>query len=179
MGTLDVDVAVGTLDVAIIVGTLDVDITDRSLDVDIAVGTLDVDIAVGTLDVDVAVGTLDVDIAVGTLDVDIAVGTLDVDIAVGTLDVDIAVVSVDIHCFFSSLRNPLIQCTQSVPPYQGTNSAVARAMLPIPTDVCSMFMYPTVIWLQLFRIFDVHGEVDECDCTQELYEHCIRVCTES
>ena len=80
---------------------------------------------------------------------------------------------------FFSLRNPLIQCMQSVPPYQGTVSAVARAMLPIPTDVCSISCIQTVIWLQLFRILDVHEEVDECDCTQGLYEHCIRVCTES
>ena len=31
----------------------------------------------------------------------------------------------------------------------------------------------------MFRIFNVHTDVDACNCMQGLYEHCKRVCTES
>ena len=54
-------------------------------------------------------------------------------------------------------------------------AAAARAELyPFPF-VCVQ----TVVWLPVFGIFNVHTDADACDCTQGLYRHCKRVCTES
>ena len=37
----------------------------------------------------------------------------------------------------------------------------------------------TMAWLPVFETFNVCTDVDACDCTQGLYGHRKRVCTES
>ena len=45
---------------------------------------------------------------------------------------------------------------------------------------CVVFSYvQTVVWLPVFRIFNVCTDVDACDCTWGLHGHRKRVCTES
>ena len=47
-------------------------------------------------------------------------------------------------------------------------------------SVCAVFpCVRTVVWLPVFGIFNVHTDVDACDCTRGLYGHRERVCTES
>ena len=46
--------------------------------------------------------------------------------------------------------------------------------------VCVVFSFvQTVVWLPVFGNFNVCTDVDACDCTQGLYGHRKRVCTES
>ena len=51
----------------------------------------------------------------------------------------------------------------------------------IPISVCRIFVYSNNGMAARFRILYVHTDVDACDCTEGLYEHCKtkRVCTES
>ena len=35
------------------------------------------------------------------------------------------------------------------------------------------------VWLPVLGIFNVHTDVNACDCTRGLYGHRIRICTES
>ena len=44
----------------------------------------------------------------------------------------------------------------------GKAREAARAALSIPTSVCSV---QTVAWLPVFGIFNLHADVDACDCT--------------
>ena len=47
-------------------------------------------------------------------------------------------------------------------------------------SVCAVFSFvQTVVWLQMFRNFNMHTDVDACDCTRGLYGHRKRVCTGS
>ena len=64
-------------------------------------------------------------------------------------------------------------------PYLGMATVAARAALPIPTSVCSIFMCPNSIMAVSFGIFNACTGVDACDCTQGLYKHHKRVCAES
>lgn len=58
-------------------------------------------------------------------------------------------------------------------PYLGKTTATARAALSaIPTNVCSIFMCPNMVWLLALGFFNVRLTVDACGCTQGLYgEH--------
>ena len=57
-------------------------------------------------------------------------------------------------------------------------TAAARAALPIPISVCSVFVcQDNGIWLPGFGIFNVWTVVDACGCTRGLYGHRKRVCT--
>ena len=43
--------------------------------------------------------------------------------------------------------------------------------------VCTVFScVQTTVWLPMLVIFNVHMDVNACDCTQGLYTHCKRVC---
>ena len=64
-------------------------------------------------------------------------------------------------------------------PYLGKATAAARAVLPIPTSKCIFLCVQTVVCLPVFGILNMHSDVDACNCTQGLYEHCKRVCTDS
>ena len=45
-------------------------------------------------------------------------------------------------------------------------TAATRAALPIPIHVCSIFVCPNNgIWLPVLGMFNVHTNVDVCDCT--------------
>ena len=60
--------------------------------------------------------------------------------------------------------------------YQGD---ATRAALPIPINVCSMFVCLNNGTAASFFISNVYTDVDACDCTRGLYGHCERVCTRS
>ena len=57
----------------------------------------------------------------------------------------------------------------------------ATAVLPIPTSVCVSAVFSCVQMTVLpdVWIFNMHVDVGVCDCTQGLYGHQKRVCTES
>ena len=59
-------------------------------------------------------------------------------------------------------------------------TVAANAVLPIPINVCSIFVSPNNgSAMPLLGICNVHTYVDACDCTQELYGHHNTVCTGS
>ena len=56
-------------------------------------------------------------------------------------------------------------------------TAAARAAVPI---VCRIFLCPNSgMAASVPDFFSMHTDVDACDCTQGLHEHCERVCTGS
>ena len=42
---------------------------------------------------------------------------------------------------------------------------MARTVLPIAISVRSIFVCATMVWQPVFGIFNVHTDVDVCDCT--------------
>ena len=54
-------------------------------------------------------------------------------------------------------------------PYLGKATAAARAALPIPIGVCSVFVCPDSVWLALLGILNLPTDVEACDCTRGLY----------
>ena len=84
--------------------------------------------------------------------------------------------------FFFSIS--FIPCRQLGLPYVGRASvavraAAARAVLPIPNSACSIFMCPNKGMAAMLGTFNMHLDVKACVCTQGLYGHRKRVCTES
>ena len=43
----------------------------------------------------------------------------------------------------------------------------------MPIGVCSILYVRTMVWLSVLEIFNVHTDVDACDCTRGL---CVREC---
>ena len=85
----------------------------------------------------------------------------------------------DSKSFFFFFNTSIIAHGKFRSPYLGKATAVAKAMLPIPTCVCSTFIcIPTVVWLPILGIFNVYTDVNACDCIQGLCGHCKRICTE-
>ena len=63
--------------------------------------------------------------------------------------------------------------------YQCIPTEAARAAFPF-LPVCSVFVcVQTVGQLPVFGIFNMHANVEACNCTQRLDEHLKRVCFES
>ena len=61
----------------------------------------------------------------------------------------------------------------------GKAIAAARAVLPIPNNACGIFMCQNKDMSANDWDFNVHTDINACNCTQGLYGHWKRVCTES
>ena len=59
------------------------------------------------------------------------------------------------------------------------NDPNSRNKLRTKMNECSIFVWPNNGTAAVFGIFNVHADVDACDCTRWLYGHHKRVCTES
>ena len=60
----------------------------------------------------------------------------------------------------------------------GHSSCKSSAALSF-IGVCSISCVQTVLCLPVFGIFNMHADVDACNCTWGLYGHCDRVSSES
>ena len=76
-----------------------------------------------------------------------------------------ACVHVVLHCLLHEIQ-------VSLPGYV---TEAAKAVLPIPVSVYSIFMCPVPV----SEIVNMFTDVDTYDCTQWLYKHSKGVCTES
>ena len=80
--------------------------------------------------------------------------------------------------FFDSTSLSLVH-TKLVSPYLGKAQQPREQRYPF-LPACVVFScVRTMVWLPVFGIFNVHTDVDACDCTRELYGHRKRVCTGS
>ena len=57
------------------------------------------------------------------------------------------------------------------------DTATVRAPLYRSYQYVHCFCVQTMVWLPVFWSFDVHTDLDACDCTQGMYGHRKRVCT--
>ena len=74
-------------------------------------------------------------------------------------------VNVVLHCLLQEIQ-------VSLPGYV---TEAAKAVIPIPVSVHSIFMCPVPV----SEIFNMFTDADAYDCTQRLYKHSKEVCTES
>ena len=78
------------------------------------------------------------------------------------------------------LYNTYLSLAENSGGITGYSTAAAGAALPIPISVwVTFFCVQTMVWLTVFGIFNVHTDIDACDCTRRLYGHCKRVCAGS
>ena len=59
------------------------------------------------------------------------------------------------------------------------NDPNSQNKLRTKMNECSIFVWPNNGTAAVFGIFNVHADVDACDCTRWMYGHHKRVCTES
>ena len=80
----------------------------------------------------------------------------------------------------AALPIPISVCSICLCLNSGTAAHVwMRAALPIPTSVCSICLCLNSGTASHVWIFNVHTDVDACDCPWGLYGHRKRVCTGS
>ena len=72
-----------------------------------------------------------------------------------------------------------VPCRKFRSPYLGKAQQPQEQRYPF-LSVCAVFLcVQTMVWLPMFGIFNTHTDVPACNCTQGLYGHRKRVCTES
>ena len=72
-----------------------------------------------------------------------------------------------------------VPCGMYRSPYVGKAQQPQEQRYPF-LSVCAVFScVQRLVWLPVFGIFNMHTDVDACDCTRGLYGHRKRVCTES
>ena len=73
---------------------------------------------------------------------------------------------------FFKEKDSFIPCMKFGSPYLGMATAAARARLPIPTNVCSIFLWPSKWYdcLCLMLLYNVYTNVDARDCSWGLHE---------
>ena len=81
--------------------------------------------------------------------------------------------------FFFSTSFITVICRQFGSPFLGKPQQ-PQEQLPIAVSVCSIYLFiQTTIWLQVLGIFNVHTDVEACECQRGLYRRRKRVCTEN
>ena len=76
--------------------------------------------------------------------------------------------------FYTVLHCPLQEIWVS---YPGRAQELQEQCYPFLLVSAVFPCVQTMVWLPVFGIFNVHADVDACDCTQGLYGHRKRVCT--
>ena len=80
---------------------------------------------------------------------------------------------------FFSLQYFIVPCGKFGSPYESKAQQPQEQRYPF-LSVCAVFpCVQTMVWLPVLGIFNVHTDVDACDCTLGQYGHRMRVCIES
>ena len=72
-----------------------------------------------------------------------------------------------------------VPCRKFESPYLGKTQQLQEQHYPF-LSVCAVFLcVQTMLWLPVSGIFNVHTDINECDGTQGVNRHHLRVCNES